>query len=60
MREDFLWVERYRPRTIRDTILPEELKVTFQKFVDEGNIPNMLFTGRAGIGKTTVARALLE
>lgn len=60
MREDFLWVERYRPRTIHDTILPEELKVTFQKFVDEGNIPNMLFTGRAGIGKTTVARALLE
>jgi DNA polymerase III delta prime subunit len=60
MREDFLWVERYRPRTIADTILPEELKVTFQKFIDEGNIPNMLFTGRAGIGKTTVARALLE
>jgi DNA polymerase III delta prime subunit len=60
MREDFLWVEKYRPRTIADTILPEELKATFQTFVDEGNIPNMLLTGRAGVGKTTVARALLE
>lgn len=60
MREDFLWVEKYRPRTIADTILPEELKVVFQKFADEGNIPNMLLTGRAGVGKTTVARALME
>lgn len=60
MREDFLWVEKYRPRTIADTILPTELKATFQKFVDEGSVPNMLLTGRAGVGKTTVARALLE
>ena len=60
MKEDFLWVEKYRPRTIADTILPEELKATFQTFVDEGSVPNMLLTGRAGIGKTTVARALLE
>jgi replication factor C small subunit len=60
MREDFLWVEKYRPRTIADTILPETLKQTFQKFVDEGSVPNMLLTGRAGVGKTTVARALLD
>lgn len=60
MREDFLWVEKYRPRTIADTILPEDLKATFQTFVDEGSAPNMLLTGRAGVGKTTVARALLE
>ena len=60
MREDFLWVEKYRPRTIADTILPEDLKATFQKFVDEGSVPNMLLTGRAGVGKTTVARALLD
>ncbi len=60
MREDFLWVEKYRPRTIADTILSDELKQVFQKFADEGNIPNMLLTGRAGVGKTTVARALME
>lgn len=60
MREDFLWVEKYRPRTIADTILSDELKQVFQTFADEGNIPNMLLTGRAGVGKTTVARALME
>jgi len=60
MQEDFLWVERYRPNTIEDTILPEKLKAVFQKFVDQDNIPNLLLTGRAGIGKTTVAKAMLE
>ncbi len=60
MQEDFLWVERYRPNTIEDTILPEKLKSVFQKFVDQDNIPNLLLTGRAGIGKTTVAKAMLE
>jgi len=60
MRENFLWVEKYRPRTIEETILPDELKQTFQTFVDQNNIPNMLLTGTAGIGKTTVARALCE
>ena len=60
MQEDFLWVERYRPSTIEDTILPEKLKSVFQKFVDQDNIPNLLLTGRAGIGKTTVAKAMLE
>ncbi|NDC95136.1 AAA family ATPase [bacterium] len=60
MREEFLWVEAYRPKTIADTILPKQLKTTFQKFVEDSNIPNLLFTGRAGVGKTTVARAILE
>jgi DNA polymerase III delta prime subunit len=60
MSQDFLWVEKYRPKTIEDTILPEELKKTFQQFVDQKNIPNLLLTGTAGVGKTTVARAMLE
>ena len=60
MREDFLWVEKYRPKTIADTILPAELKATFQQFVDQGNIPNLILAGSAGVGKTTVARAMLE
>lgn len=55
---EFLWVEKYRPRTIADTILPQNLKDTFQKVVDGGDIPNMLLSGTAGLGKTTVARAL--
>ena len=60
IRDDFLWVEAYRPRTIDSAILPSTLKTTFQQFVDQKNIPNLLLTGRAGIGKTTVARAMLE
>ena len=60
MREDFLWVEKFRPRTIADTVLPSELKATFQQFVDDGVVPNLMLTGRAGTGKTTVARAMLE
>ena len=58
--EEFLWVQKYRPRTVSDTILPESLKKTFQKFVDDRSIPNLLLTGSAGVGKTTVARAMLE
>jgi DNA polymerase III delta prime subunit len=58
MANEFLWVEKYRPKTIQDTILPQQLKDTFQKVVDGGDIPNMLFSGTAGLGKTTVARAL--
>jgi DNA polymerase III delta prime subunit len=53
-------VEKYRPKTIADTILPEELKATFQQFVDQKNIPNLILSGSAGVGKTTVARAMLE
>jgi DNA polymerase III delta prime subunit len=60
MREEFLWVEKYRPRKIADCILPEDLKSTFQQFVNDGNIPNLLLCGGAGVGKTTVARAMLE
>ena len=60
MLEDFLWVEKYRPKTIEDTILPVDLKSTFQQFVDQQKIPNMILSGTAGVGKTTVARAMLE
>ena len=55
---DFLWVERYRPRNIEQAILPLSLKETFRQIVSTGELPNMLFTGTAGVGKTTVARAL--
>jgi DNA polymerase III delta prime subunit len=58
MSNEFLWVEKYRPRTIEDTILPKHLKDTFQAIVDSGEMQNMLFTGTAGLGKTTVAKAL--
>jgi DNA polymerase III delta prime subunit len=60
MREEFLWVEKYRPKTIKDTILPAGMKKTFQEFVDNGEIPNLLLSGTQGTGKTTVARALCE
>jgi DNA polymerase III delta prime subunit len=60
MNEEFLWVEKYRPKTIEDTILPVELKSVFQQFVDQKNIPNLILSGSAGVGKTTVARAMLE
>ena len=60
MLEQFLWVEKYRPKTIDETILPPDLKATFQQFVDQQNIPNLILAGSAGVGKTTVARAMLE
>ena len=58
MSDQFLWVEKYRPQKISDTILPQSLKSVFQQIVDGGELPNMLFTGTAGLGKTTVAKAL--
>lgn len=58
--KEALWVEAYRPKTISETILPDDLKTTFLNFVQAGTIPNLLLTGRAGIGKTTVAKALLN
>lgn len=58
MSDEFLWVEKYRPRTLEECILPEAQKTVFQQFIDAGEIPNMLLCGTAGTGKTTVARAL--
>ena len=60
MKNDFLWVEKYRPKSIEDCILPQNIKDTFQQFVDKGEIPNLLLAGPAGCGKTTIARALCE
>ena len=59
-RDDFLWVEKYRPAKVSECVLPTELKETFQTFVDQGNVPNLLLTGTAGVGKTTIARAMLN
>jgi len=58
MSKDFLGCEKYRPKTISECILPVDMKDTFQKMVDSGDLQNMLFTGTAGLGKTTVAKAL--
>lgn len=58
--EEFLWVERYRPHKVADVVLPANLKATFQQFVDQKNIPNLILAGGPGVGKTTIARAMLE
>ena len=55
---DFLCVEKYRPQTIEDCILPTEVKTTFKGFLEQGEIPNLLLSGTAGVGKTTIAKAL--
>jgi len=55
---EYLWVEKYRPQTINDCILTKELKETFKQFISSGELPNFLFAGGPGIGKTTVAKAL--
>jgi DNA polymerase III delta prime subunit len=60
MTEQLLWVEKYRPRKIADCILPETIKGTFQEYVNRKEIPNLLLAGSAGVGKTTVAKALCE
>jgi DNA polymerase III delta prime subunit len=58
--EHLLWTEAYRPKTIADCILPERLKKPFQEYVNQKNIPNLLLAGGAGVGKTTVAKAMCE
>lgn len=58
MSEQYLWVEKYRPQKIDECILPESLKKTFKEFINSGELPNFLFSGTAGTGKTTVAKAL--
>ena len=55
---DFLWVEKYRPKNIEHCILPSNVKSTFTSFVEQGEIPNLLLSGTAGVGKTTIAKAL--
>ena len=57
-RNEFLWVEKYRPKTIEDCILPDNIKTIFKEFLNKGEIPNLLLAGSAGVGKTTVAKAL--
>ena len=56
--KNFIWVEKYRPMTVSDTILPASLKTTFENMLATGELQNMLFTGTAGLGKTTIAKAL--
>ena len=56
----FLWVEKYRPTTIEECILPEDTKKVFKGFLEQEEIPNLLLSGSAGVGKTTIAKALCE
>lgn len=60
MSQHVLWVEKYRPSTVEDCILPEAIKATFQEYVNRKEIPNLLLSGTAGVGKTTIAKALCE
>lgn len=60
MADEYLWVEKYRPKNVSDCILPDRIKKVFQSYVDVANIPNLMLTGSAGVGKTTVAMAMCE
>lgn len=60
IKNEFLWVEKYRPQLIKDVILPSHIKATFEQIVNGGELHNMLLTGTAGLGKTTVAKALCK
>ena len=58
--ETFLWVEQYRPKTVDDCVLPNSLKNTFKEFVEKGDVPNLILSGGPGVGKTTIAKAVLD
>ena len=58
--EDFLWVEKYRPKTIEECVLPDALKQTLSEFISKGDIPNLILCGGPGVGKTTAAKAMLD
>ena len=60
MSKEFLWVEKYRPNIVEDCMLPDSIKDVFQGFVHQGELPNLLLSGTAGVGKTTIAKALCE
>ena len=60
MSEDIIWAQKYRPRTVSETILPNDLKKVLQGFVDEKKIPNLILSGKSGVGKTTAAKAMLD
>jgi len=60
MREEYLWVESWRPKKVEEAILPKDLQTTFQEFVDQKNIPNLILAGGPGVGKTTIAKAMLD
>ena len=58
--EDFLWTEKYRPKTIGECVLPSGLKQTLSEFISKGDLPNMILSGGPGVGKTTAAKAMLD
>ena len=58
--ENFLWVEEYRPKDVGSCVLPKNLKDTFLEFVESNNIPNLILSGKPGVGKTTIAKAMLD
>ena len=58
--DDCIWAEKYRPKRVQDVVLPESIKEKLQRFVDKGNLPNLIFSGSSGVGKTTVAKAMLD
>lgn len=60
MRDEFIWSEKYRPKTVEETILPPLLKAKFQSYVDQKNIPNLILHGTSGIGKTSISKAMLN